>query len=115
MNSQDGHRILADFKAAHPKGADVVDRLYRHPSELIVSLLITGSTRWRGYKALVKHLDVTMELYEDGYKHSRDWGSKYYTFDKYLRRVLKRRLFPSELDLLDMLNERDQSLGAGNQ
>lgn len=113
MYNADWAREVVDaFHAKHPAGAKVVDRLYRLPVEFCVRLIMFDAERWRGYKALVKHLEDAMELYEKGYRHSRDYGSNYYTFDKYLRRVLQRRSFPASLDMVDAEVCEEYSLGA---
>jgi hypothetical protein len=107
--------VVAAFRIKHGSGASVVDRLYHLPSEYCERLLLGNDIRWRGYKALCKHLEDSMELYEKGYRHSRDSGSNYYTFDKYLKRVLQRRPFPAALDLLDGEISSDYSGGAPNR
>lgn len=95
------HDVLQAFRLKHSAGVARLCKLYQLSDEFVVELVADGGVRWRGFKSLAKHLEDSMQSYEKGYRLSRDFGSNYYTFDKYLRQALKRRLFPGQLDLLD--------------
>jgi hypothetical protein len=101
--------LVENFHHKHFSGAAVIRRLYGKDESYIVELAQDGGLRWRAYKAIVKHVEKFMGVYEKGYRESRDFGSNYYTFDKYLKRNLKKRLYPARIDLLDNEVLNDQS------
>lgn len=94
-------RILAEFTFRHGRGVDLFQEVYELPVDYALDLLRNDPRRWCAWKALIKHLEDCVVLYRQNYEASPDAGSNYYTFVKYLRRVLERRSFPAELDLLD--------------
>jgi hypothetical protein len=90
------------FFHAHILSSTLCQEVYRVRRSSLIKLIQEGSERWRGWKALVKHVEKDIGLYAKSYAKVReDVERKYPTFVKWLAQNLSRREFPSRLDLLD--------------
>jgi len=93
--------ILDEFEQEHWLAAQKANQLYNIRRASIVGLIAHGDSRWRGYKALVKHVQKDIIVYVRHWKNNERCRQKYLTFDQYLKVNLKRRSYPALLDLVD--------------
>lgn len=93
--------VYERFAEKHLLAVREVNHLYRISEEALVKAVMVGSDRWRGYKALVKHVEKAIDLYYRAWRDHHKGDKNGVTFVKYLRENLQRRCFPAELDLVD--------------
>lgn len=93
--------VLERFEEKYPVSCQEVNRLYRIDRQAVAQLVASDQKRWRGYKALVKHVAQMRFTYERHYGVAKKRRGNYYTFDKYLKEQIQKRLFPAPFDELD--------------